>query len=342
MTILNIMLGAKRGGLEQAAIDYAEAMHHAGIAHHTVVAPGGWAHQQIAALGLPHSTLKQRGGWDLLAAWRLTRLAKTSNAQALICVGNRALSLGLLACTKAPKIAVAQNYKTRRFHKADACFAITRHAKETLEQKGIAPARVHFLPNMARVGDTPVRPALRTPPVIGSMGRFVAKKAFDVYLDALAQLKDRGIAFRAVLGGGGDDEAALRERIARLELEEHVALPGWVTDKHAFFAGIDIFVLPSHHEPFGIVFIEAMADGVPVLSTLSEGPREVLTTGTDGILTPLADATAMADGLEKMLANPAATQAMGMAGYQTVRTHYSLEAMAQRLKIALNTIITGN
>lgn len=342
MTIMNMMLGAKRGGLEQAAIDYAEALHHAGIPHHSIVAPGGWAHERLVALGLPHSTLTQRGGWDLLAALKLHMLVRKHHATALICVGNRALSLGLLAGGRAKKIAVAQNYKTRRFHRADACFAITHHAKETLEQKGIAPHRVHFLPNMARVGDTPLRPAFRTPPIIGSMGRFVAKKAFDVYLDALGQLKDRGIAFHALLGGGGDDEQALRDRITRLGLEEHVALPGWVVDKQAFFDSMDIFVLPSHHEPFGIVFIEAMAAGVPVLSTLSEGPREVLTDGVDGILTPLADATAMADGLARMLADEPATQEMGRAGYRTVKEHYSLEAMAKRLKIALDAIITGN
>lgn len=331
--VLIAMLGAKRGGLEQAAIDYAEALAHAGVPAHTVVAPDSWALEQMRKLGLSHSILKQLGGWDPLASRRLQKLADHHGATHIICVGNRALSIGLR--TRLKKIAVAQNYKTRRFHKADGCFAITRHAADTLVANGIAANRVHFLPNMARVGAKPDRPAFRTPPVIGTMGRFVAKKAFDVYLDALAELQRRNVRFTAVLGGGGDDEPALRARAAGLP----VTFPGWITDKAAFFHSIDIFVLPSHHEPFGIVFIEAMAAGVPVVSTRSEGPREVLTDGVDGLLTPLGDAMALADALEKLLADESLTRAMADAGYALVRDHYSMPAMAARLQQALAGIL---
>ena len=58
--------------------------------------------------------------------------------------------------------------------------------------------------------------------------------------------------------------------------------PGWVDDKPAFFAGIDVFCLPSHHEPFGIVLIEAMAQAMPIVATDSEGPSEILRDGIDG------------------------------------------------------------
>jgi len=195
---------------------------------------------------------------------------------------------------------------------------------------------------MVRIADMAARMPMRTPPVIGSMGRFVEKKAFPLMVEALALLHQRGVDFRAVIGGGGDEEAMLRQQIASHGLNEKMSLAGWVQNKAEFFAGMDLFVLPSHHEPFGIVLIEAMAASVPVLSTASEGPREIIQPGVNGALTPLNDAPAMADALAQLMANPAQTATMGAQGRADVAQRYSPQAMAGRLKTALDTILTGN
>jgi glycosyltransferase involved in cell wall biosynthesis len=339
--ILNLMLGKKRGGIEQAVLDYAEALACANLPNHTVVATGSWAAQQCAARNIPYTELKQRSGWDLIAAWKLRRLLR--DAGAVICHGNRALSLALLTHSRAKIIAVAHNYKTRRFQRADAVFAITHHAAETLQQAGMAAQRLHYMPNVAPAPATaPQRPAFRTPPIIGSMGRFVAKKGFELYLDALAIVKQRGVAFHAQLGGAGEEEANVRAHCTQLGLDDCVTFTGWVESKEAFFSGIDVFVLPSHHEPFGIVMAEAMGAALPFISTASEGPREVITHGQDGWLTPLGNATALADAIIACLQNPAQAQQMGVRAHQAVLQNYSVNALATRLKNALPTILTGN
>ena len=334
MTILNLMLGKKRGGLEQAALDYAESLAMAGLPALTIVSPGAWIEPQLANAKVAHESLIARGNWDLFAVLRLRALAKRTQATSVICHGNRAISLALQALSgRIPVIAVAHNYSTRRFAKADACFAITRHLKEHLATNGAQ--NIFIMPNMVRLPEARERPHFRTPPVLGSMGRFVAKKGFKHYIEALSILRGRGVAFRAILGGEGEEGEAIAELITRYQLQDVVTLTGWVQNKAAFFDALDIFVLPSMMEAFGIVLIEAMSYGIPVVSTEAHGPREIIHQGVDGILFQSGDREAMADAMEQLVTDPARAGAIGRAGAALVAREYTMHAMADRLKAAL-------
>lgn len=341
MTILNLMLGTKRGGLEQAALDYAQSLAHAGIPALSVISPSAWVEAPMVAAKVPHQSLRNHGRFDFFARMQLRALAKKANATAIICHGNRALSLALWAFN-GPNwpavIAVAHNYRTRRFARARHCFAITEHLAAHLKSASVSS--ISLMPNMVRIAAPAAREPFRSPPVIGTMGRFVAKKGFIHFIEALAVLRSRGIAFSAVLGGDGEESAAIDERIARYGLKDHIERVGWVQNKSAFFAGLDIFVLPSLHEPFGIVLIEAMSHAVPTISTDSEGPREIIQHGVDGILTPRADPEKLADAIAQLLANPERAKALGAAGAAIVAKEYSMDAMARRLQSALSPYIS--
>lgn len=297
----------------------------------------------MVAAGVAHETFSNNGRLDFFAPARLRSLAARCNANAVICHGNRALTLALRAFNtpSSPKIiAVAHNYKTKRFARAHACFAITQHGAQHL--KAIGAQHITHVPNMVRVIAPPAREAFRNPPVIGTMGRFVAKKGFKHFIEAMSVLRARGVAFTAVIGGDGEEQAVIAELIARYQLEQHITLTGWVQNKPAFFASLDLFVLPSLHEPFGIVLIEAMNHAVPVISTDSEGPSEILHHGVDGLLTPRADPEKLADAIAELLANPARAAALGMAGHAQVTHHYSMDAMAKRLQTALAPYINAS
>ena len=334
MTILNLMLGRKRGGLEQAALDYAEALALARVPSLTVISPQAWIEAPLVAAGMPHQSLANFGYWDIFAAHRLGQLAKKTRASAIICHGNRALGIALRGLKgTVPIIPVAHGYSTDRFIHADRAFAITEDIARHLAAVGVKT--ITAMPNMVRLPALAPRPPRRQPPVIGAMGRLVGKKGFDVYLDALAILKSRGIPFCAILGGDGKETPSLAARIAQHGLEQHVTLLGWVKDKAAFFESIDLFVLPSRHEPFGIVLIEAMAHGVPVVTTDAEGPAEIATDNVTARIVPRDQPAAMADALAALLADPARATAMGEAGRTLAATEYSMERMATRLRDAL-------
>lgn len=334
MTILNLMLGKGRGGLEQAAIDGAEALRLGGIDALTLITPGAWAEAPLAAAGLPHESLANANRFDPFAIWRLRRTAKHAHATAVLCHGNRALSLALKALKgRVPIIAVAHNPSTRRFGRADLCFAVTKHLAAHLTSGGAK--QVIHIPNMVRVPPRMERPAMRTPPVIGAMGRLDYKKGFDVFIDALAILAQRSIPFRATLGGEGAEMEALQKRVQAYALDSQVELVGWVKDKAAFFDGVDVFVVPSRQEAFGLTLVEAMAHRVPVVTSDAFGPREIAHHGEDALVTEHGDAEQLADALVQLLGDPALATRLGDAGRALVEREYTMQAMATRLQAAL-------
>lgn len=335
MHILNVMLGKKAGGVEQAALDYHRALTGQGHRVTNVTRPGAWVDARLDALGAARLSLPHVAEWDPIAAFRLRRMMARLAPDAVIAHSNRALGLCLAASRgRWPVLAVTHNYSIRRVVKADAVLCITRDLCARVADLGVTPARIFHIPNMVEV-DVPVNdPAPHRPPVIGTMGRFVEKKGFDLYIDALAQLRQRGIDFRAVLGGKGELGEQLHARAIAYGLGDHLAFPGWIEDRDSFYAGLDIFCLPSRHEPFGIVAIEAFAHGVALVSTASEGPREIVD-GTNGLLTPLGDAGALAEAMAGLLADDARRQKTAAAGRAAAVETYSMEAGGQRLSAAL-------
>ena len=99
------------------------------------------------------------------------------------------------------------------------------------------------------------------------MGRFVAKKGFEVFIEALGRLRDEGVEFRGMLAGGGELDGDLKARAVARGIGERLLFPGWVTDKAAFFAKTDIFCFTSSHDVCPVVLLEAFVNAKPVIMT---------------------------------------------------------------------------
>ncbi len=342
MRVLNMMLGRNPGGIEQSCIDYYEALTLAGHEVLTITRPGAWVNEPLAELDAPVRTLAHLGEWDPLAARKLRRIAREWQADIAIGQGNRAIGLGLRALKKrVPVVAVAQNYKIKRFPQCDGVFCTTEDLINEMIARDIPRDRVFHMPNMARVpeGMEP-RNEFHTPRIIGSMGRFVEKKGFTHFLQALSILKKADIPFTAKLGGGGALEDELKAEAKAYGLEEELEFSGWVKDKRAFFDEIDIFVLPSLHEPFGIVLIEAMAHGLPCITTDSEGPCEIIEPGADAMLVPKADPAIMAEALRELIEHPDNAAEMAANALQKVTDIYDVKQASKRLDAAINALLT--
>lgn len=334
------MLATGGGGIEQAFVDYCEGLRDRGHEVLALTASGAWANDQLKALGIAPQTLWNLNEYDFLASWRLKKIIKKFGADVVIAHANRAFGLTHRAIKgSVPLVGVVQNYSTRRYSSADAVFTTTNDLISTLEKQGIAPGTIYHIPNMVNCAELPHRPVRRNPPVIGTLGRFVAKKGFDVYIEALAILKSRNIVFKAVLGGTGDEEKSLRALAKEKGLNGTLEFIGWVGNRKGFYNSIDIFCLPSHHEPFGIVLLEAFAHGVPTVSGNSEGPKEIITPNYDAIIVEKGDPLLLADGLQRMLSDETLAERMAANGYVKAKTRYSLEVVAERIEMALEKII---
>ncbi|MBN9390130.1 MAG: glycosyltransferase [Chloroflexi bacterium] len=171
-------------------------------------------------------------------------------------------------------------------------------------------------------------------PLLLFTGRLRYYKGLQYLVEAMPQIDP---AARLVIVGVGPQEAALREMVARLDLGERVIFAGEVSDTElpAYYAGTDIFVLPAceRSEAFGLVQVEAMASGKPVVSTeLGTGTSYVNQDGETGLVVPPADPPALATAINKLLADPKLREEMGKRGHERARAEFGLTRLADRLE----------
>lgn len=154
---------------------------------------------------------------------------------------------------------------------------------------------------------TPQHPWLQDQdfPTILSVGRLAKQKNFPLLINAVADLQ-QSQPVRLIILGEGPERQALEEQIQRLGLEDRVSLPGFCSNPWAEMAHADVFALSSEEEPFGLVLVEAMVCGLPIVSTcaLGEGPQAVLENGKYGLLVPEATAACLSKNLSDLLSNP--------------------------------------
>jgi colanic acid/amylovoran biosynthesis glycosyltransferase len=176
-------------------------------------------------------------------------------------------------------------------------------------------------------------------PRIISVGRLVEKKGFPDLLQACALLQQRGISFDCEIIGGGPLEAALRLEVDRLGLAGVVQLSGM--QPQAFvrqrLREARVFALAAQTEGDGgsdnlpTVIMEAMAAGLPVVSTRVAGIPEMVDPGATGALTPERDPAALADALAAYLTDPALAQTHGAFGRERAREKFSVDPAARTL-----------
>lgn len=131
--------------------------------------------------------------------------------------------------------------------------------------------------------------------VVGGVGRFAKEKGFSVLVDAFinAELPD---SYLVIIGDGPEREALLNIS------HPNIILPGLVSDVTRYYALFDVFVLPSLFEPFGLVLLEAMNSGLPVISTKTEGPKEILLSVDEAFLVETGDVDSLVGALVKSYA----------------------------------------
>jgi|WetSurMetagenome_2_1015567.scaffolds.fasta_scaffold116820_2 glycosyltransferase involved in cell wall biosynthesis len=141
------------------------------------------------------------------------------------------------------------------------------------------------------------------PPVILGVGRLTAQKAFDVLIDAFAQVRQMHQA-RLLILGEGEERLRLEALIKHLGLEGNVKLPGFISNPYPYMAQASLFVLSSRWEGLPTALVEAMSLRTPVIATdCPSGPQEILRGGQYGQLVPMDDPVALAVAMQNALVN---------------------------------------
>jgi glycosyltransferase involved in cell wall biosynthesis len=183
------------------------------------------------------------------------------------------------------------------------------------------------------------QPASDEPLLILSIGRFVEKKGYQYLITACETLVERNIPFRCAIYGSGPLKHDLHQQIARLDLEEYVQLHGERTqeDLPDIYRKATLFVLPccvaSDGDRDGIpnVLLEAMATGLPVVSTDVGGVPELVENDQSGLLVPEKDPLVLANALERLLGDRKQRALLGAAARQRILEHFDAEQNLQSL-----------
>jgi glycosyltransferase involved in cell wall biosynthesis len=189
----------------------------------------------------------------------------------------------------------------------------------------------------------PYRAEGRQPGLIMGVGRLDHIKGFCHLVDACEILLRRGVSFECIVVGDGPLRGALDAQIARCGVSAHVKLLGACKQEQVreYLYASSVFVLPSVVTPQGdrdgipVALMEAMACGVPVVSTRVSGIPELVEDGVGGLLAEPADAKGLADCIERMLREPQAARAMASRGRRKVETEFDVATESRKLHAAI-------
>jgi glycosyltransferase involved in cell wall biosynthesis len=166
-------------------------------------------------------------------------------------------------------------------------------------------------------------------------------KGIDVLLDAVPAVLERVPDARFVVVGGGPMEQRFRDLARMAGLVGRVSFTGYRRDTARLLRSADAFVLPSRVDPLPTAILEAMAAGLPVVSTAVGGVPEIVDASRTGMLVAPGDASALADALATMLAHPAASRHMGEAGRARVRERFGMDVWLAALEGAYARALAG-
>jgi glycosyltransferase involved in cell wall biosynthesis len=226
---------------------------------------------------------------------------------------------------------------------SDARFVVTEtdFARRWMEEKyPHIRGRVFRVFNGIETSGFPPREAAGVVPSIVSVGRYVEKKGFADLIEACRLLRERGVEFECSIIGGGPLEAALRAQIEQAQVSDCVKLLGPMqqSEVRRFLAQAEIFALACVPDNEGgsdnlpTVIMEAMATGVPVVSTRIAGVPEMITDGEEGFLTDPRIPLRFAEALERLLRDPALASRCGERGRQTAIAKFSIVETTRTLK----------
>ncbi|MEW6077771.1 MAG: glycosyltransferase family 4 protein [Thermodesulfobacteriota bacterium] len=352
-TVLHVIGSGGPGGGERHLLDLIRYSSRA-YRHVTVIPYAGYLNREMEAAGHRYQIIPMPRQPSPAALIHLCRLCREAGADVIHSHGFRANFYGRLAAllTRRPHVVTIHvslfDYRDtppalRRFYRIIESWSsrITRRficvseamAADT-RKLGISPDKIIVIYN----GIDPVRfsrafdvEAIKMKlgitgrsPVIGTVGRLVPEKGQVHLIRALPLLKPAFPDLVCLFAGEGPLLEDLKREAMTAGVADICRFTGSVDEIEEIYAVLDLFVLPSVREPFGLSALEAMASGVAVLATNSGGPAEYIRPGINGLLVPPEDPSAMAEAAGRILSASDSRKKIAGQGHRTVLERFDI------------------
>lgn len=228
---------------------------------------------------------------------------------------------------------------------ADAVILNSARTRDfAVSMEGAMPGRIHVIPNS--IDTEPYKYPYSRPEVtaqlgmqptgvlIGTIGRLVSQKGFDVLLASLVQLTDQDATLLMV--GDGPAQDSLVRQAAALGISKRVHFAGFRSDVPRLMGSFDLYVHPARFEGMPNAVLEAMAAGCPIVATNVDGTPELIEDGQHGWLVPPENVSALADAMDAALKNPTEARRRGRCAQARAESEFSEQAMVLAWERALH------
>jgi glycosyltransferase involved in cell wall biosynthesis len=360
MKVVNILLNYNRAnhhnkvlGVERCFVDYSKYLALKGVEVVSVIKSKIFLLDEIKKTNSQIVELPAINQGDIYSIIKLALMFFKFNPDIILCHSGRALIYSrlarFLALKKMPIVVIDHGINPIKFIKADYILTVNTFFSNELIKAGKPANRALVIPNMIEIPQdfkelikSPLAKKIR----LGSLGRLAVEKNYDKVIRAMKILKDQNIEVEFSIGGVGVEQKKLEDLARELGVENNFKILGWVDNKREFFSNIDIFILPSKYETFGIAILDAMIYSTPIITSNSWGPDEIIEDCVTGLKISKDDdsqtANLIAEAVKKLVNNQELAKTIASNAKKEFFAKYTAEIVSDKLFKICEKIISEN
>jgi glycosyltransferase involved in cell wall biosynthesis len=355
-SILLFSTGSGPGGAERLVNRLATAFNDSSYRSLVCLFRPGWLQEQCENDEIPTRIIPNKGIFDLAWLRRFLALLKAEQVRLIHAHEFDAIVHGTLAAAIAriPIIATihGKNYYWERASRRMAYRIVSRYARMVTvceDLKRFVTLRTGIPGHLIHVVYNGIQPLPDTEPaeqarlrseiglaghdqIVGAVGSLYPVKGHRFLLEAVPTIVRDCPRAKFLLIGRGDQEAALKDMVKKLGIEEFVYFLGLRQDVPKLLSILDVFVLPSLSEGLSVAALEAMASGKPVVATRVGGNPELVEEGKTGMLVPSEDSAALATSITALLRDNDRAKILGHNGRVRVNQRFQLNIMMDQYR----------
>lgn len=350
-----------RGGQQQAA-SLIKQLHR--MQHHNllITPPQSEFLNRIPEDHCARFPVRMRGDWDIFAAHAIARIVRKESADIIHAHSARAHTLAVLAkrIFRIPAPAVVSRrvdfpirkstFSNWKYRNADFYIPISKNVADLLAQAGVPPNKMEIVyssvdgDRFTHANGRAVRQEFSLNEdciVIGNIGVCEERKCQQVILEAASQVIQKAPNVHFFIVGEGSLRPHLLQLSRRLNIQDHVHLPGFRSDIGDFLDAFDIFVFVPKLEGLGSSILEAQFFSLPVIGTPIGGIPEIVVNHETGIFVPVNAPEPLAHAILDLINSPSLRKRLGDAGRQRVQECFLAPAMAEKTLHIYQTILNS-
>ena len=303
-TIFISLISDRDGGLEESFVFYANLLIDMGHEVFLLTPTSAPYLSRINSLAR-RINFHPKGYWDVFSAIRLSLIARKYAPDIMLGYNSRAsyyLSGIAKLFSKTKSIGYSHSYKHKKLRFCDSIICVTEDMKSFFLNNGFENRSVEVLPPIG-LEQEKISEAHRTQDFnsdciqLGFLGRMTPEKGILTLIKAVSKVH-LPKKIKLVIGGNGPELEAAKNLSKQLDLD--ACFLGWIKSKGNFFNQIDVLVIPSESETFGIVALEAMIRNIPVVSTPTNGAISIIVDGKSGLISDSFDAVSLSRAIAKL------------------------------------------